>query len=121
MTLTDISRLLKIAAVPRSKTVQCGYPNPCIVVHVDASHFAVVREVVNRMRLPSDDINVTLLESRDVGEHEHVYVKWKGDNNVSGWSAFDDAPPDYQRKTRRNRQTAANRNVVLELASVVVQ
>lgn len=78
MTLTDISRLLKLAHVSRSKIIQWGYPNPQIIVHVDASHVSIVSEVVGRMKLPHEDIAVTLLTTRDVRSREHVYISAKG-------------------------------------------
>lgn len=115
MTLNDIGRMLQLANVPRSKTVECMYPHPCIVIHVPAHKLFHVSEIVKRLVMFGQDIQVTLLESRDVGEGEHVYVKMKGDNRV----IFTDAPADYRRRKFRDAQIIANRAVTIECASVV--
>lgn len=45
MTLNDIGKMLKLAKVPRSKTVECLFPNPWITIHVPPAHFIVICEV----------------------------------------------------------------------------
>jgi hypothetical protein len=114
MTINDISRLLKLAHVPHSKTVQVGYPHPFIDVHVPATHYPVVMEVVKRIALPTDNIRVSLLASRDVRSNEHVYVKVSGGNRLSPRDCTAETAWAYNR--RRQQQ---NRNVVVECASVV--
>jgi hypothetical protein len=122
MTLTDISRMLKVAKVPRSKTVQCGYPNPFIDVHVPGTHYPVVMEVVRQMALPTDNIRVSLLTSRDVRESEHVYVKVKGDVvQFNAGAPYDDpGMPANEVRRRRIRSTRKrNCDVIVECASVI--
>jgi hypothetical protein len=120
MTLNDISRLLKFAAVPRSKTIQKGYPNPAIIVHVPATHLGVVREVMQQMCIVTDNISATLLESSDVRDGEHVYIKWTGDNEVRHYQDHVNGitlPPGVQYRVRRKEQISRNRSVVLDIAS----
>jgi hypothetical protein len=112
MTLNDISRLLKLANVPRSKTIQWGYPNPGIIVHVDASHLPIVAEVVNRMRLATDRIDVTLLESRDVVQGQHLYVKVTGE--TQRYTDAIDAPPSENRRHRLKSVRLRNASVVID-------
>lgn len=112
MTLTDISRLLKLAHVSRSKVIQWGYPNPQIIVHVDASYVPIVSEVVGRMKLPHEDIAVTLLTTRDVRPREHVYV------NAKGASQFQKRPGDSAELLQKARRLH-NASIVLECHSVV--
>lgn len=120
MTLTDISRLLKLAHVPRSKVIQWGYPNPQIIVHVDASHVSIVSEVVGRMKLPHEDIAVTLLTTRDVRPNEHVYINAKGEVVPPG-RPYNDAgmPEAFYRRYRARTARARNSAIVLECRSVV--
>lgn len=117
MTLTDISRLLKFAKVPRSKVIQAFHPNPCIIIHAPATHLHIIRDVVGRLALASDNISVSLLNSRDVRENEHVYVKVKGSNPWHGKDAEDD---NYSRRYLREMKRKGNQNVVIDCASVVL-
>jgi len=120
MTLTDISRLLKFAKVPCSKTVDCFYPNPSIEVFVPMTHYLIVKEVVKRLDvLPGSDLRISPLTSRDVKPNQHVYVKVKG--VTTGHTDVNDGS-DWREKLRRRRESARMRNcdVVVECASVVV-
>lgn len=120
MTLTDISRLLKYAKVPRSKTVECFWPNPSIEMFVPMTHYLIVMEVVKALDvLPSSDLRITPLTTRDVQPNQHVYVKVKGASVVH--VQLDDGS-DWREKLRRRRVSARARNcdVVVECASVVV-
>lgn len=119
MTLTDISRLLKIAKVPRSKTVQAFHPNPAIIVHVPATHYAIVGEVVKQMAMTTDNVRVTVLESRDVRPNEHVYVRLKGETHKHT-NYPDGASGQEKARMRRQSLRARNANVVIDCAAVIV-
>lgn len=117
MTLNDIGRMMKLARVPRSKTVESTYPNPCIIVHVPATHLLIVQEVVARVALKGQNITVCLLQSEEVIPGEHVYVKVKD-------FAADIARRNYQNETRwtyHQRRKLTNMRVVIECASVTLQ
>lgn len=112
MTLIDISRLLKMARVPRSKVVQWHAPNPGIVIHVDGSHLALMSDVVNRMALKTDNIKVTVLDSREIAYGEHAYVKVKGQTE---WKH----DPSRSKMSNTMARRAHHANVVVEFHSVI--
>lgn len=112
MTLIDISRLLKMARVPRSKVVQWHAPKPGIVIHVDAPYLAMMSDVVNRMAFKTDNIKVTVLDSREIVQGEHAYVK------VTGQTEWKHDP--FRSKTSNAiARRAHHANVVVEFHSVV--
>ncbi len=121
MTLADITRMLKLARVPRSKTVQGMYPNAFIELHVPATHYAIVLEVVKRLAFATDNIRVTPLVSQDVRANEHVYVKVKGEIvPFNAGAPYNDPrmPATEVRRLRIKNACARNGNVVVECASV---
>lgn len=115
MTLDQIGTMLRLARVPRSKTVECFYPNPRCIVHVPASHVHIVRDVIARLTLPGQNVRATLLESNDVATGQHVYVKVKGDAGISSRLAYESLP------AYRDRCRLMNRNIVIECATVNAQ
>lgn len=122
MTLNDIGRMMQLAKVPRSKTVECMYPNPHMTIYVPAAQFLVICEVVSRIKLLGQTIDVCILDSRvgDVREREHVYVKVKGETSPPG-KPYDDAfmPEAFFRRHRIRTARMRNAEVVIESASVV--
>jgi hypothetical protein len=114
MTLTDISRLLKIAKVPRSKVIECFYPNPCVIVHVDATYMPVLKAVIERVRLVGQTINVTLLDSQDVRPNEHLYIKVKGQTE---WRH----DPQRSKMSNQMARRVHHAQVVIDCYSVIAQ
>jgi hypothetical protein len=124
MTLTDIGRMMRLARVERSKTVECAYPNPSTTIYVPAVNFLTVADVVARVKLAHENITVLLLDRRmhnDVRTGEHVCVKVKGEIAPPG-KPYDDAfmPETFYRRARIRTARARNAAVVVECASVVI-
>lgn len=117
--------MLKLARVPHSKTVQRMHPNPAIEIYVPAGKFLVVLEVVAKVKMAHERIDVLLLDRaahRDVKDGEHVYVKVQGEIVAYHSAAPYDDPMMPAAEVRRLRIKSArmrNANVVVECASVV--
>ena len=121
MTQNDIGRLLAKLGVKRSKTVEVTYPKGCIVVHVPGAYLATVTDVCKRMTAVGQDLRVTLLDSGEVRDGEHVWIKMKGyersyceSSEVLGVKM----PPDFVRRVNAADQRRKNRNVVITLQTV---
>lgn len=122
MTLNDIGRMLKLAKVPQSKTIQTTYPNPSFVVLVPAASYFIIVNVVGQLKMRTDNVQVQMLEhARDVRAGEHVFVKVTGKTEPAG-RPWDDAgmPEAFYRRVRMRTARARNRSVMIDCTSVVL-
>lgn len=110
MSIDAISRALKYANVPRCKVVYVLYPNPRIIIHVPQSHVGMMTGVIGIMRLDIE-AKVTLLESNEVRDGEHVLIKMKSFN---GYAVRNDGE---SLSAWRQRYRTCNRSTVIECAS----
>lgn len=116
MTLNDIDRMLKLAKVPQSKTIQTTYPNPSFVVFVPAASYFIIANVVGQLKLRTDNVQVQMLEhARDVRAGEHLYVKVTGDSGASRKRNRGEGLEAYQ-----HRRRAFNHAVMIDCVSVAL-
>lgn len=116
MTLNDIGRMLKLAKVPQSKTIQTTYPNPSFVVLVPAASYFIIANVVGQLKLRTDNVQVQVLEhARDVRAGEHVFVKVTGHQGA--------VKRDVRTETRQShwqRRRSVNHAVVIDCFAVAL-
>lgn len=131
MTLTDIGRLLKVAKVPHSKTVKQDlsevkpdhlrgklhtWQQPHYTIHVPATHYMVIANVVGNLKLNTNNVTVVLLEdANDVRPGEHVL--YHIEKNQKPFQRNPYMAPDEVKEARRRH----NWHTVVTCASVTLQ
>jgi len=108
MTQADIARMIKLCGVPRSRTVEVLYPNPCVTIYTDDCYWLLVIAVAREMSQPGQLIQVEALgHARDVKPGEHVFYKVSTIGPRFAYQSLD----DKQRRNMRNRQTTIDIHV----------
>jgi len=85
MTLHEVSTLIKLCKIERSKTVVVGFQT---ILHVPAEKYMLVCSVFadikkRRGAVTFEDNVCTVLNSRDVSEREHVMIKIDGMGTIT--------------------------------------